>query len=288
MRRFLALLLILLAAPAAAQEVKLATWNIAWLTLKPAGHADLPRDLPTRAPEDFQRLAAYAARLDADIVALQEIDGVAAAARLFDPARYAIHLTDETDVQRPGFAIRRTLRFSAHRDLAELDLRPGARRSLRRGADVTVHLPGGDLRLLSVHLDAGCREDAFGPAARPDCAGLAQQGRIIAGWIAARQREGAAFAVLGDFNRRMDDQDDFLRLLTEAAPLARPTAGLSSPCWADQRGGRTFVSHLLLGGPAQGRLVPGSFAVLVYAERERRFRDLISDHCPLSIRLRAG
>jgi endonuclease/exonuclease/phosphatase family metal-dependent hydrolase len=288
MRRILALLLTLLAAPAAAQEVKLATWNIAWLTLKPAGHPDLPRDLAMRAPEDLQRIAAYAARLDADIVALQEIDGAPAAARIFDPARYAIHLTDETDVQRPGFAIRRTLRFTANPDLVELDIRAGARRSLRRGADVTVHLPGGDLRLLAVHLDAGCREDAFGPAARPDCAGLERQARILAGWIAARSREGVAFALLGDFNRRMGEGDDVLRLLTEPAPLARPTAGLSSPCWADQRGGRPFVSHLLLGGAARGWLVPGSFAVLVYAERERRFRDLISDHCPLSIRLRPG
>jgi len=289
MRRLAAALLaaLLLAAPAAAQEVKVATWNIAWLTLRPAGDRDLPRDLTRRRDADFDLLRGYVERLAADIVALQEIDGEEAAARVFDPAAYAIHLTDERDIQRPGFAIRRTLRFTANPDLAELDIRAGARRSLRRGADVTVTLPGGaPLRLLSVHLDAGCRDEPFGRDAPRDCEGLQRQAEVIARWAAARRREGVAFAILGDFNRRMDARDDFLRILEEAAPLARPTAGFSSPCWADARGGRPFVSHLLFGGAARDWVVERSLAVMVYAERGREYRQRLSDHCPVSARLR--
>jgi endonuclease/exonuclease/phosphatase family metal-dependent hydrolase len=286
MRHALLALLLLLAAPADAAELKLASWNIAWLTLKPGGHPDLPRDVPGRSAEDFARLARYAERLAADIVALQEIDGAQAAARVFDPARYVIHLTDEHDTQRPGFAIRREIRFTANPDLAELDLRPGARRSLRRGADITVTAPDGTpLRLLSVHLNAGCRDDAFEQGPAPECEGLARQAEIIARWAAARQREGAAFVILGDFNRRMGERDDFLRIIEQAAPVLRPTAGLSSPCWADARGGRPFIDHLLLGGAAREWLVPRSFAVLTYAERERSWRERLSDHCPLSVRL---
>lgn len=222
------------------------------------------------------------------MIALQEIDGEGAAARVFDPASYAIHLTDENDIQRPGFAIRRTLRFTANPDLAELDLRAGARRSLRRGADITVEAPSGQrIRLLSVHLNAGCREDAFerGP---PECESLERQARIIARWAEARRREGVAFAILGDFNRRMGERDDFLRLIESAAPVTRPTAGLSSPCWADARGGRPFISHILLGGAAAEWLVPRSLSVMVYAERDRAYRDRLSDHCPVSVRLRPG
>ncbi len=286
MRRLL-LALLLLATPAAGQEVKLATWNIAWLTLKPGGHPDLPRDLRARVPEDFALLRSYANRLAADIVALQEIDGEEAAARVFDPATYAIHLTDERDVQRPGFAIRRTLRFTPNRDLAELDLRAGARRSLRRGADITVEAPPGTrLRLLSVHLNAGCREDSLEDSSIRDCESLGEQAAILARWAEARRREGVAFVILGDFNRRMSERDGFLRRIETAAPVIRPTEGLSSPCWADARGGRPFISHLLLGGPAADWLVRGSLSVMVYAERERSFRDRLSDHCPVSVRLR--
>jgi endonuclease/exonuclease/phosphatase family metal-dependent hydrolase len=287
MPRLLFLLLLLLASPALAQpEIKLATWNIAWLTLKPANHPDLPPNLTPRRESDFALLRGYAQRLDADIVALQEIDGEAAAARVFDTRHYLIHLTDEADIQRPGFAIRRTLRVTRNPDLAALDIRAGARRSLRRGADVTVELPNGArLRLLSVHLNAGCREDPFerGP---PECESLARQARIIAEWVAARRREGMAFAVLGDFNRRMTERDDFLRLVEAGEPLARPTAGFASPCWATARGGSPFISHMLLGGPARDWIVPNSLSVLVYAERDRAFRDRLSDHCPVSVRLR--
>jgi len=286
MRQILLALLLFCAAPAAAAEIKLATWNIAWLTLKQAGHPDLPRDLTTRAPQDFVLLRQYATRLAADVIAIQEIDGAEAAGRVFDPALYAIHLTDEPDIQRPGFAIRRTLRFTANPDLAALDLRPGARRSLRRGADITLETPGGvPLRLLSVHLNAGCREAIFGQNAIPECESLSRQGEIIAAWAAARQREGVAFVILGDFNRRMDERDLFLRGIEQAAPVLRPTAGVSTPCWADSRGGRTFISHFLLGGAAREWMVPRSLGVMVYAERDRSYRDRLSDHCPMSVRL---
>jgi endonuclease/exonuclease/phosphatase family metal-dependent hydrolase len=282
----LLLLLLLAAWPVAAQEVKLATWNIAWLTLRPTGDRDLPRDFRARTPEDFGLLQGYARRLAADILALQEIDGEQAAARVFDPATYAFHLTDENDVQRPGFAVRRTLRFTRNPDLRELDIRAGARRSLRRGADITVELPGGQrLRLLSVHLNAGCREDAF-DAGPPECESLSRQAQIIARWAEARRREGIAFAILGDFNRRMGPRDDFLAIVEGDPPLARPTAGFSSPCWATARGGWPFISHVLLGAEARDWLVPNSLAVMVYAERDRSFRERLSDHCPVSVRLR--
>lgn len=286
MLRLLVLLLLLLAAPLRAEEIKLATWNIAWLTLKPAGHPALPRDIRPRSAEDFALLRSYAQRLNADVIALQEIDGIEAAARVFDPAIYAIHLTDEEDLQRPGFAVRRSLRLLPHPDLVELDLYPRSRRSLRRGADITVETPSGArLRLLSVHLNAGCREDPIADGPR-DCESLGRQAEALARWTSARRREGVAFGILGDFNRRMGEGDEFLRIVEQGAPLARPTAGFSSPCWADARGGRPFISHILLGGQARQWLVPDSLAVLAYAERDRRYQTRLSDHCPVSIRLR--
>src|SRR5262245_30109618 len=62
------------AAPATpAARIRIATWNIAWLARR-SGDGPVPR----RAA-DYRRLATVAARLDADVVALQEIDGVEAA-----------------------------------------------------------------------------------------------------------------------------------------------------------------------------------------------------------------
>jgi endonuclease/exonuclease/phosphatase family metal-dependent hydrolase len=287
MRAAILTFLLLLAPPLAAAELKLATWNLAWLTLRPPGDPDLPRGLTFRRPADYDRLAAYARRLDADVVALQEVDGPEAAARILDPRIYDFHFTQEEDVQRAGFAVRRGLRLTRNPDLEALDLYPRARRSLRRGADITVEAADRSLRLLSVHLNAGCREGPIQALPDRQCQDLARQTTVLAEWIAARRREGAGFAILGDFNRQMrGPQDEMLQALAAGLPLARATEGVSNPCWSDARGGRAFIDHILLGGAAEGWWLRDSLRVMVYAERGGEWRERLSDHCPVSIRLR--
>lgn len=287
MRWLLALFVICAALPVrAGTELKIATWNVAWFTLRGADDRDLPRDLPTRSETDFARLRAYATRLAADIVALQEVDGPEAAARLLDPREYEFHFPDERDIQRAGFAWRRGLQVTRNPDLAGLDLRPHARFSLRRGADITLEVPGGSrLRMLSVHLNAGCMEGPL-DAPRRECDSLGQQASVLAGWIAERRRDGIPFMILGDFNRRIARGDAFVAVLEQHGPLLRANEGVSNPCWAGDRGGRPFIDHILLGGAARGWMLDGSLRVLLYAERDPALRERISDHCPLSLRMR--
>ena len=280
------LLILLLAFPVQAADLKIATWNIAWLTLRAPTDPDLPRNLTPRQPGDFTLLAEYARRLDADVVALQEVDGPDAAARIFPPRDYAFFFPDERDIQRTGFAVRRSLRAIRNADLAELDLAPHARFSQRRGTDITVESEGRMLRLLSVHLNAGCREGPLDPARGRECDSLSRQSEVLAGWVAQRRAENSAFAILGDFNRRITDpRDELPARLNAAAPLTRLNEGVSNPCWADARGGRPFISHVFLGGPARGWAVANSLRVMVYAERDPAMRDRLSDHCPVSFRL---
>jgi endonuclease/exonuclease/phosphatase family metal-dependent hydrolase len=269
---------------ARAADVKLATWDFGWLTVRPAAEAALPDRIPAKQPQDIARLARYAAALKADIVAVQGVDGPAVLGGVFAPAAYDLVLSDDPVLQRSGFAIRRAAAMAVVRnpDLTALNPYGAAPFPLRSGADVTVRLSGGArLRLLSVHLKSGCRDAPLDDATRPACATLARQAEVLAGWIAARERDGAAFAVLGDFGRVMEGSDPFLATLTRAGQLLRPTAGQASPCW----GGGDFVDHVLLGGPARGWLVPGSLRVMVYRETEGAWRARLSDHCPVSIRL---
>ncbi|SHJ56496.1 Metal-dependent hydrolase, endonuclease/exonuclease/phosphatase family [Roseomonas rosea] len=274
----LLLALLLLASPTGAAELKLATWNIAWLTTRSAGDSDLPRDVTIRERDDLARLRGYASRLAADVIALQEVDGPEAAALVLDPAQWRFFFPDERDVQRAGIAVRRTLPARQNPDLAALDLRAGARFSLRRGVAVTVGEGPSALRVLSLHLNAGCREpDDRGR----ECDSLTRQAAILADWIGERQAAGEAFAIAGDFNRRFDRDPAILPLLEATAPLTRATAGRSNPCW----GGRPFIDHILLGGPARGWMRPGSLRVMVYAEREPEWRRRLSDHCPVSVTL---
>lgn len=276
------LALLLLAAAAGAQEIKVTTWNMNWLTTRAAGHPALPPNVRPKPESDLAILRGYVGQLDADVIAFQEVDGPLAAARVFPPETYAIFLTRENDVQRPGFAVRRTLRAIQNDDLVALDLVPHARHSLRRGADITLELEGGRLRLLSVHLKAGCREDALADSERSDCETLRRQLPPLQGWIAQRREEGVGFVILGDFNRMMSDREGFWSELQRPGPLVRATEGRSNPCW----GGSPFIDHIIAGGPARGWLVADSLRVLVYRERGREWRDRLSDHCPVSVRLR--
>lgn len=280
----LALLLGSLSAgqPAAARDLTVATWNIAWLTNKPTGHPALPRYVRPRTEADFASLRRYAEALGADVVAVQEIDGPLPLGRVFDTTTHAVHLTNEADTQRVGFVIRRDVRFRPNRDLVALDLAPEARNSLRRGADITVEHAGREIRLLSIHLKAGCARDPLAEPQRFDCVQLARQVPVLAGWIREREAEGVAYAILGDFNRELSPRDDMWRALTAAGPLNLATGAQSSPCW----GGTRFIDHIALGGPAREWMVERSLRVLVYRETDRSARERLSDHCPIRITLR--
>ena len=80
----------------------------------------------------------------------------------------------------------------------------------------------------------------------------------------------------------MDGRDQFWRTLSEAAPLTRTTEGHSSPCW----GGEAFIDHVVLGDAARDWLEPNSLRVLTYRESSAEWKQRLSDHCPVSVRLR--
>jgi endonuclease/exonuclease/phosphatase family metal-dependent hydrolase len=273
--RILLLICLVLPRLALAAELKVATWNLDWLTTRSAGDADLPSDVTPRSEDDFARLAGYAKQLNADVVAIEEVDGFAAASKIFPREQYSIHMTRDHVTQRVGIVVRRGLRYDVNPDVTALSAH-----HLRSGADITLHLGGADLRILAVHLKKGCREVPLTNTRKRVCEELREQIPPLADWIAARRQEGVPFLVLGDFNRWMDGDDTFLAALRQAAPLVRATEGHSSPCW----GGENFIDHVLAGGAAASWMRPDTVRVLVYRETDRSWQDRLSDHCPVSVR----
>ena len=260
-----------------ASDLKVTTWNLEWLTNRPAGDPALPEDVHPKTPPDIAVLRQYAIQLNADVVAMQEVDGPGVAASVFPADRYALFFTGDDVVQRVGVAVRRGISVRRNPDVAALDLYPEARYRLRSGLDLTLDLPSGPLRLLAIHLKTGCQRDPLATSTRLQCATLRGQVPVLAGWIAQRRREGVPFIVLGDFNRWMNGSDAMLAALQAAAPLARATEGHDSPCW----GGERFIDHILAGGAARAWLDPLSLRVLVYREGADR-KEHLSDHCPVS------
>lgn len=301
------------AAADRADAIKLATWNLEWLVapeaLRGLRSSCLPegaspgrreRFIPCRvateldrSATDFAALARYAKRLDADVIALQEVDGPAAARRVFPEHEFCF--TSRKHVQNTGFAIRRGLPFRCG-EYQPLSLNG----RVRRGAELVL-FPGEarELHLLSVHLKSGCGRRTL-DSGRDQCAVLALQVPELERWIDERAARGLPFAVLGDFNRD---------LLEDLGP-ARASSGALRSLWAEIDDGDPaeadlslaadgqrfsncapnqnyggFIDHIALSRTLTERRVPGSFDRVVYDAADA-LRLKLADHCPVAISVR--
>jgi len=258
-------------------QLKVASWNLEWL------HRDDGKGPVKRVDADYARLRSYAERLAADVIAIQEVDGEEAAARVFDPEKYELHIAAQSDPQRTGFAIRRGLEITPHPDYVALDVG-----QVRVGVDVTVNYAGGAVRLLSVHLKSACFAEPLTSEKR-DCKKLAAQLPVLEAWIDARAQEGTPAIVLGDFNRRFFASDDepFWQELDDGEPalsdLWAPTEGVRATCWNGAY--PDFIDHLVLNKSATALAVAESFVQQPYDASDAPFKRVLSDHCPLAITL---
>ena len=200
-------------------------------------------------------MARYAARAGADVVALQEVDGPQAAAAVF-PGYQNVCFVKRAHPQKTGFAVRAGIPFRCNGDLVALDDDGAA----RAGADITLwpDTPHA-IRLLSVHLKSGCFELPLTDRTNPVCERLQAQAPILARWVAERQDAGEAFAILGDFNRRLEIDAaleagpdaapvGLWATMTKAGPLARVTDSQTyRPCRAGERY-TSWIDNIVLGG----------------------------------------
>ena len=283
------LLALLLAPLAGALELRVATWNLEHLDdTNGAGCVG-------RTDADYAALAERIDALGADVIAFQEVENAAAAARVFDAERWSVEVSARPSTGtgppcrgRPqanlghlatGIAVRAGLEYTRNADVSALS---AGSRFRRWGTDLTVERDGQALRVLSVHLKSGCwgADQDDNASDRATCATLREQTEALSDWIAARREAGEAFVVAGDFNRRLAVPGDWAwALLTEDAPaLSLPTEGRIARC--DERYPE-FIDHLVFDADSRLSMVLGSFD-----EAERS--DPHPDHCAVSARFRVA
>jgi endonuclease/exonuclease/phosphatase family metal-dependent hydrolase len=298
------------AAPshAAPAELKIATWNLEWFmtpetlrALTPAcTPADAPRDgarrsVPcnvahelARSREDIAALKRHARVLDADVVAVQEVDGPEAARLVFP--NYEFCFSGRMAVQNNGFAIRRGLPFVCAPDLTDLSMND----DVRRGVELRL-FPGTaqEMRLLSVHLKSGCARDSL-ESTRPSCGELARQVPVLERWIDAQAADRKPFALLGDFNRDLRREPAGSSVWTEIDDADPPDADLvntaEGQAFQNCMSSQTFsgyIDYIILGRQMARGLVGGSFGRELFPPKDAQRRKL-SDHCPVFIRLRVA
>ena len=271
--------------PDAAKPLKLASWNLEFLAETDGAGCE------PRGPADYDGMRRIADSLDADVIAFQEAENVAAAARVFDPARFTIVMEERPGApsgtcggehpkqklirQAVGFAIRKNIPFDRNADVTSLML---GNAQLRSGVDIIVRPAGkAPMRLLGIHLKSGC----FAGITAKACPVLSQQVPALEGWIDAAAKGPVRFAMLGDWNRRLalpgdtvwqeiDDGDPVnadLRLADdERAPACDPRYD-------------SFIDHVVLDKRAGAAM--RNFTEIPYAAGEKHY----SDHCPITVTL---
>ena len=143
---FLALLVLVLAPPAGlAGELRIAAWNLEHLDDSDG------EGCVGRKSADYTALAQRVEELDADVVAVQEVENVAAARRVFPASEWNIEMSGRSPMARSracwgkpgsrlghlatGFAIRRGIQYRRNADLKALG---GAAAFQRWGTDIAV------------------------------------------------------------------------------------------------------------------------------------------------------
>ena len=278
-----------------ATELKLASWNIAWLGSHEYNH---------RTKTDYQQLAMYAKQLDADVIALQEVESEYWARKVFGND-YDYYFSTKDWVQRVGVAIKKSQNFTVEaKEYKALDVG-----KVRYGMDVTLTKNGKTLHLLAVHLKSGCFAaplDGRSVKAMPStsvkeekhkeaCTKLSKQITPLEQWIDLHASQDAAYIVLGDFNRRFS-QDIALKYSEDKGlwqalnddgkeTLWTPTMTANSGCWGGYY--KEYIDHIIFGPKAKEKYIESSFEQLIFKPKytKESSRNL-SDHCPISVKIK--
>ncbi len=278
-----------------ANELKLASWNIAWLGSHEYNH---------RTEADYQQLARYAKQLDADVIALQEVESEYWARKVFGDD-YDYYFSTKDWVQRVGVAVKKSQGFRVTaKEYKALDIG-----KVRHGMDITLTRNDKTLHILAVHLKSGCFVDPLDTQSlnvmpntsvkeekhKEACHKLARQIKPLERWIDSHAAQGAAYIVLGDFNRRFsqdialkysEDKGLWQALNDEGqAELWTPTTTINSNCWGGYY--KDYIDHILFSPKAKKRYIDKSFNQLVFKPKyTKKLSQNISDHCPISVKLK--
>ncbi len=275
----------------AKDEVRVVAWNIEHLAENDG------EGCVARTEADYEKLRSFAATMDADVVALQEVESAKAVARVFPADSWIIVMSDRPDSgsyecrgsgrpstqQKVAYAIRKGVNFEEIGSFDELALgNPG----LRYGLVIRLLDGPEPIEVLNVHMKSGCFVTDYSTSDRDACETYEQQAPILDGWMEERIQNGTGFVVLGDFNHRLAEAGN--RFWSDLTTM-NGTANELRSSMANLRGCHPRypapIDHVLVGSTALKYYEEGSEAVFFFTDENMTEDDMLSDHCPVGLDL---
>lgn len=254
-------------------DIKIATWNIYWLG------DGVDNDKSPRSNSDYSLLNTYVQRLDADIIAVQEVENADALRKIFPQNEYNVEMSTRNNAQRTGFAIKKHIRYERLADYKALNTSGG----LRYGTIIRIKDGRKETDIMAVHMKSGCFDRDLDSPNSSACKKLKVQVPHLLTWVQTKIANDQRFILLGDFNRRMDKSgDDLWRDLTAIAPLKRVNAGIKPKCYGGKF--KEFIDHIIVSPNVERDVEYDSFEETVFDAPYSAHKEL-SDHCPISFDL---
>lgn len=217
--------------PASAENLRIASWNIANLASQPEqalrGHA--------RSAEVYEHISSVIRSLDADIIALQEIGSIPSAERAVG-SDYDVYFEtrcmendqrcrfDNDDIYT-AVAVRKSIKDKVTiQQLDELSILHDDEcctppRRVRGSPVAVVEFNGQKIWMPSIHLKSACKGGTTNnDDLKDDCEVNGAQFDILERWIADRP-QGDAVILAGDFNRLLFEAPDVVARLGTNAQL---------------------------------------------------------------------
>ncbi|MEL7478607.1 MAG: endonuclease/exonuclease/phosphatase family protein [Pseudomonadota bacterium] len=179
-------------------SLAVATWNTEHLA------ENNGQGCKARSEADYEKLKVYASNLNADVVALQEVESAKAVARVFPEEKWQIIISDRPDSQT--YTCRESgLTSTQQKAIA------APRAGLRQGIKLTIQHEDEKLHIVNLHLKSGCFVDDYLDSDKESCAVLSQQIKILDNYLESQQLNQENWIVLGDFNHRLANPNNRFR-----------------------------------------------------------------------------
>lgn len=275
-------------------DYRFVTWNIEHLA-ENNGEGCVARN-----DEDYAKLRSFASTMDADVVALQEVESVKAVARVFPESEWDIVLSSRPDSetyecwgngrpstqQKVAIVIRKGIEFETLEDFSELAIgNPG----LRYG--VVIRLTGipEPIDVLAIHLKSGCFVNDYSASDRDACETFERQVPVLDKWVEEKVKEEIPFVILGDFNHRITTPDN--RFWEDLEDMDGNQISIRNnmenvrgchPRYPDP------IDHILTGPKSSKYYIEGSKKVYYFGMTPETITedDMLSDHCPIAVDLK--